>query len=170
MAVNWEESRELGVKIIIPAALTVLLMMALQIPTPYFIVSRLAPIMPFIFTYYWVIQRPEAVPLPIVFIVAILHDFWGEDLVGVTALLTLVMRMTLAPHAEVFRVAPFPLRWIAFGVLLIAMLGLKWAVMSFTHWAWVEPWDLVFQGIVTLALYPLFNHFYAIVDKRVMVR
>lgn len=159
-----------GLRLIYPSIATLILMMFLHVPTPYFALSTLAPVMPFVFTYYWAIQRPSASPLLAVFFIALIHDLWSEDIIGVTAFLAVLLHLAIVPNQEVFRVAPFPLRWAMFGVILAGVMALKWAVLSAMGWVLIPPSDLVFQAIITIAVYPLFNRFYALIDRRVIMR
>lgn len=159
-----------GIRLVYPAFFTLVMMILLHVPTPYFALSTLAPALPFAFTYYWAIQRPSAAPLLAVFALSIIHDLWVADIVGITAFLALLLHLAIVPNQEVFRVAPFPLRWATFGVILAALLGLKWAMLSAMNWTVLPPSDLVFQIIVTIAVYPIISRLYALIDKRVVMR
>lgn len=170
MARTRDVSQGPGLRLVYPSLATLILMMFLHVPTPYFVLSTLAPAIPFIFTYYWAIQRPSASPLLAVFFIAFIHDLWGGGIIGVTAFLAVLLHLAIAPNQEVFRVAPFPLRWAMFGVILAGMMALKWAVLSAMGWALIPPSDLIFQGVITIAVYPLFNRFYALIDRRVIMR
>ncbi|MGD8327665.1 MAG: hypothetical protein PVF65_12190 [Sphingomonadales bacterium] len=160
----------LGIRLIYPPLATLIAMILFHLPTPYYVLTTLAPALPFAFTYYWSVQRPSAASLPAVFIVALFNDLWAESIIGLTAFLALLMRMAIVPNQEVFRVAPFPLRWIAFAVVLCAVMALKWVMISAMHWQVMPFANLVFQFIVTIAVYPLINSFYAIMDRTIIMR
>lgn len=164
------EKGEYSIRLIYPVLFTLLFMALLHLPTPMMVLSKLAPMVPFIFTYYWSIQRPRVASLVAVFAVAVFHDAWSEGVIGVTPLLAIVARIAIVPNQEVFRVAPFSLRWLAFGALLIALAFVKWILISALNWTWVAYGDVVFQCVISIALYPLFNHFYAMIDRRIVLR
>ncbi|MFZ5610373.1 MAG: rod shape-determining protein MreD [Pseudomonadota bacterium] len=165
MAFIQSGTMALGWRLWLPALITLLLMAVLHVPTPDQALTRIGPAVPLMFTYYWVIQRPRAAPLLLVFFIALLGDLWCEGVVGITVLLALFLRLTLAPHQEAFRVAPFVLRWLAFAVILVLLFMAKWMLLSLLEWHWIAARDLLFQAVVTIALYPLFNRLYALIDR-----
>lgn len=160
----------LGIRLIYPPVATLIAMILFHLPTPYYVLTTLAPALPFAFAYYWSVQRPSAASLLAVFIVALFNDLWAESIIGLTAFLAMLIRLAIVPNQEVFRVAPFPLRWVAFAVVLCAVLALKWAMISAIHWQVMPFGNLIFQFIVTTAVYPLINSFYAMMDRKIIMR
>ena len=170
MSVVRIEKEGQNIRLIYPVLFTLILMVFFHLPSPLMVLSKLAPMTPVIFTYYWSVQRPSVASLISVFIIALFHDIWSENVVGITPLLVILVRLAIVPNQEVFRVAPFSLRWLAFSIVLLGLMLVKWFLISGIYLAWISYRDLVFQSIISVALYPLFNHFYAMIDRRMIMR
>jgi len=155
----------LGLRVIVPGIVTLAIVMLLHLPSPGMYLTRLAPIVPLVFAYFWAIRRPEASPVWMLALVGLASDLWGGGLIGWNVLMMLGMHYIVRPQREVFVVAAFGLQWVVFSVLTILAVAMTWAVYSIAAFAPLVAWELAAQAAITIAVYPMFHALYAATDR-----
>jgi rod shape-determining protein MreD len=104
--------------------------------------------------WFWSLFRPAAMAPPVVFAIGLLLDLLDWLPVG-TGVLTLLIvhgvaqrwRRTLGRHG-------FALVWLAFAVVAAGAAALEWVATVVLTWRLVPPGAMVFQAVLTAALYP----------------
>jgi rod shape-determining protein MreD len=139
---------------LIPVALTVLLVFVgvLHWPLPGF--STIAPMLPLMAIYYWAIYRPDLVPAYAVFFVGLLLDLLDGGPLGVHALVFLLVFGTMTSQRRFFLGKPFFVVWLGFVLVGVGASVVSWALISLLLHKGVAVWPVLFQLVLTLALYP----------------
>jgi rod shape-determining protein MreD len=134
-----------------PATLTLLLMLLGSIPVPLPFWQPISPSFALMSIYYWAIHRPTAMPLPLVFAIGILADFFGMAPLGVGTLVLVVVYALTLSQRRLFIGQP-----VSAGALLLA-----WIATSLIAVSLVDPRPAIFNYLVDLGLYPAIAYLFA---------
>jgi rod shape-determining protein MreD len=139
---------------LVPFSLTVLLVFVgeLRWPLPGF--SMIAPMLPLMAVYYWAIYRPDLLPAYAVFFVGLLLDLLGGGPLGVHVLVFLLVFGTMTLQRRFFLGKPFFVVWLGFALVGVGASVVSWALFSLLLHKGMTVWPLLFQLVLTLALYP----------------
>ena len=144
-----------------PATLTLLLMLLGSIPVPLPFWQPISPSFALMSVYYWAIHRPTAMPLPLVFAIGILADFFGMAPLGVgTLVLVMVYALTLSQR-RLFIGQPFLVVWWGYMMVSAGAMMLAWIATSLLAVELVDPRPAVFNYLVDLGLYPAIAYLFA---------
>ncbi|HVC59457.1 MAG TPA: rod shape-determining protein MreD [Acetobacteraceae bacterium] len=137
-----------------PASITILLMLLTEAPFGIVDQTSLLPAVALASVWFWSLYRPAAMSPPVVFAIGLLLDLldWLPIGTGVLALLivhgiALRSRRTLGRHG-------FALVWLAFAVVAAGAATLEWAATAVLTWRLVPPGAMLFQAVLSAALYP----------------
>jgi len=122
-------------------------------PIPYSV--AIAPSLPLIAVYYWVVLRPELMPRAAVFAIGLIHDALTGVPLGVNALLLLLAHAILMSQRRYLVGKSFWLFWLGFVILAPAAAALNWVLMSILRGALVAPEATLFNLLMTIAVFPL---------------
>lgn len=143
------------VRHLVPFGVTVLLLLFTAIPTHVPALSGITPMLPLMGVYYWAIYRPDLLPAWLAFVVGLLYDIVAGTPLGVNALVLLLVQGTAASQRKFFLGKSFAVAWWAFGLLTAGAIGLAWVLISFIKGRPLDVSPVVFEYLVTLALFPL---------------
>ncbi|MHA1564512.1 MAG: rod shape-determining protein MreD [Alphaproteobacteria bacterium] len=140
---------------IIPIVITLFLVLisVTPIPVPYSV--AIAPSLPLMAVYYWVVLRPELMPRTAVFAIGLVHDALSGVPLGVNALVLLLTHAILSSQRRYLVGKSFWLFWLGFVILAPAAGALTWALMSILRGTLVAPDATLFNLLMTIAVFPL---------------
>ncbi|MBO6784346.1 MAG: rod shape-determining protein MreD [Alphaproteobacteria bacterium] len=140
---------------IVPGFTLVLLVFLthLHVPIPHF--SDIAPALPLMGIYYWVVFRPDLMPRVLVFAVGLFQDALIGAPFGLTALVYLVAHSFVLSQRRYIVGKPFWIFWAGFAIVAPAAGALTWMLASALRGA-VLPGDVVLASVVlTVFVFPL---------------
>ena len=137
-----------------PFALTLLLVMAGMVPLPVPGLSPIVPSLGLIAVYYWVIHRPDLMPIWAIFLIGVVHDLLAGGPLGASSLVFLAVHAVIAAQRRVFAGASFFLIWTMFLPLAGAAILLSWVLHCLVAETLIDPNPAAFQFLTTAAVYP----------------
>lgn len=140
---------------LVPCALSFALLLAGSMPLMISHVQLLKPALPLAAAYYWSLYRPDLMPSPIVFILGLLYDIQSGAPAGVHACVFVVLHAVVNKQRRFLIGKSFAINWMGFALVAIGAFALIWLLTSIFYAAPVEPPGLLFQTLITIALFPL---------------
>jgi len=138
----------------LPVAMTLVLAMAAAVPLHVPVLSAVAPAVTLISVYYWTIFRPDLMPAPAVFAIGLFQDVVSGMPLGVHALVLLLVFAVVLGQRRFFLGKSFLVMWWGFVLIAAGALGAIWMILSSLEGQILDPLPAVFEGTVTLALFP----------------
>lgn len=110
--------------------------------------------------FYWSIYQPEAMTPWIAALIGLAADLLGLTPFG----LSTIIALAVAGGAQLWRReladASFMLVWMAFAATAMVTFFVAWTLAALVLEQWPNPWPLVLQTVVNIALYPLLTLLY----------
>ena len=145
---------------LLPVSFTILLIMVAMLPIRPPGADPLVPSLALISVFFWTIYRPDLMPEWAVFLIGLFQDLLGGGLVGIGTLALLVVQAVVKPRRRSFSHAPFLLVWCVFALAVFGAEAVVWLLTCGLHLQLVSPMPGVFEGLLTLAVYPLLAWFF----------
>ncbi len=143
-----------------PAACTLLLMFVSAAPLGLPMQAALLPALTLGSIWFWALHRPAALPPPLVFLIGVLFDLLGYLPIG-TGVLTLLIAYGVAVRGRrVLLRQRFVVVWLAFAAVAAAAGLLGWGLCSLLEFRLLPLAPALFQGALTVALYPALSVLY----------
>jgi len=152
---------DLWVRHLLPFGLTLLLVLLQAMPTRLPGFAAVAPMLPLIGVYYWSIHRPDLLPAPVAFVLALVNDIIAGTPLGVTPLVYLMVLGMTGSQRRFFLGKPFLVAWWGFALVASAAMAVEWALVSMIFGHMLEPHAVLFELIMTVSFYPLLSWFFA---------
>jgi rod shape-determining protein MreD len=142
---------------ILPLLATAVLVLfgAVPIRLPDF--EAVAPVLSLAAVYFFAIYRPSLLPAPAVFGIGLFQDALLGLPFGLSALVLLGVYGVVVGQRAAFRGRPFLIAWAGFAVVIPIAMAATWAIVSLLAGTLVPPTAVVFQALMTIAVYPLVN-------------
>lgn len=142
---------------ILPLLATAVLVLfgAVPIRLPDF--EAVAPVLSLAAVYFFAIYRPSLLPAPAVFGIGLFQDALLGLPFGLSALVLLGVYGVIVGQRAAFRGQPFLIAWAGFAVVIPIAMAATWAIVSLLAGTLVPPMAVVFQALMTIAVYPLVN-------------
>lgn len=140
---------------IVPGFTLVLLvfLVHLHLPVPFF--SEIAPALPLMGIYYWVVFRPDLMPRILVFAVGLFQDALIGAPFGLTALVYLLAHAFVLSQRSYIVGKPFWIFWAGFAIVAPAAGAVSWVLASALRGVFL-PSDVVLASVVlTVFVFPL---------------
>ncbi len=153
----------------LPFAVTVVLAMAAAVPLHLPGFAALAPAVTLISVYYWTIFRPDLMPAPAVFAIGLLQDILSGTALGVNALILLLVYTVVLGQRRFFLGKSFLVMWWGFALVVAGAFMAMWMMLSSLDGAILDPLPAVFEGLVTVGLFPVLTRIY-IRSQQAMLR
>ena len=150
----WQRLDQLA-RQLTPFALTLLLVIVGQLPWHLPGLAQVAPLMPLMAVYHWTIQRPDLLPAHAVFLIGLLVDLLSGGLIGVNTLVLLTVYGVIYSQRRFFIGKTFQITWLGFALVAAAAAVQSWLLVSAFHMTLIHPDALIFQYLLTVALYPI---------------
>ena len=163
---SLEKKNEIGLRGFLPFLTSLLLAIIMVLPykIPYF--GNLMPYLTLIAVYYWVVVRPELLPVSAVFVIGLLQDILGGGPLGMMALLLLLVRQFVLIQGRNFLERDFLFNWLIFVIISLVFGFCGWAVASVYYKTVLNYWHAVGQSLLTIALFPVITWGLGKVRKR----
>jgi rod shape-determining protein MreD len=142
---------------ILPLLATAVLVLfgAVPIRLPDF--EAVAPVLSLAAVYFFAIYRPSLLPAPAVFGIGLFQDALLGLPFGLSALVLLGVYGVVVGQRAAFRGRPFLIALAGFAVVIPIAMAATWAIVSLLAGTLVPPTAVVFQALMTIAVYPLVN-------------
>ncbi len=151
-----------------PFVLTLLLVVFGAIP---FHVPHFAPISPsflLIAVFYWVLHRPDLMPVWGSFALAVIADIITGGFVGVGALVILIFQLVVDSQRRFLLAGSFWVLWLAFSILIGFAIALEWVLVWLLTDGVLEYSSAAFRVLVTTAFYPFVTWIFVLVQRTVL--
>tara|TARA_R110002110_G_scaffold85816_1_gene223352 strand:- start:95690 stop:96214 length:525 start_codon:yes stop_codon:yes gene_type:complete len=140
---------------VVPGFTILLLILLAQLPMPLPFFSNVAPALPLMAIYYWVVFRPDLMPRILVFALGLFHDALIGAPFGLTALIYLLAHAFVLNQRRFLVAKPFWIFWAGFAIVTPVAAFLTWLLASILRGA-ILPTDVVLMGMVlTVITFPI---------------
>lgn len=140
---------------VVPGLTTVLLVLLSQLPLPLPFFADIAPALPLMAIYYWVVFRPDLMPRVMVFAIGLFHDALIGAPFGLTALIYLLAQAFVLTQRRFLVGKPFWIFWCGFAIVAPAAALLTWTLASLMRGA-ILPVDVVAVAtLLTVVTFPV---------------
>jgi rod shape-determining protein MreD len=155
---------------LMPALTTALCVIASMVPAhlPAFAVAT--PLFTLMAVYFWTLHRPHLLPFPVVFAAGLLLDMLDGAPLGLSSLILLLAHGLVLSQREHLVMRRFTMVWVGFLVVAAAAVALQWGVVSLFYGMMLDIRAFLFQGVVTVAVYPVVSYLLARVEQMLLVR
>lgn len=145
--------------------ITMLLIMIGMVPLQMPNFAPVVPAMALIAVYYWVVHRPDLMPLWAIFLIGLFQDLLSGGYVGVGILALLVVHIVIDTQRRFFARASFQLLWIMFAVVAAIAIYFMWLLNCILQGEFLEAGPALFQFLTTVAVYPCLAWLFAQAHK-----
>ena len=130
----------------------------------------LTPAFTLMAVYYWTLHRPDLLPFAAVFGIGLLADLLEGAPLGVSPLVLLLAYALVLSQREHLLARSFTVIWMGFLALAAAAAALEWGVVSLFYGMLLDARAFVFQGVLTVAAYPVVSYLLARAQRMLLVR
>jgi len=148
---------ELFLWTLVPAALTLLLLLLCTIPKHLWGISAIMPILPLTSIFYWGRIKSTEIPFWFAFVIGLLMDSVSGMPLGISALLYMVFLVALHSRSKHLQNQGFMFIWWYFAVLLAIFCTLQFIIMSLYDDQIFSFVPAFLQWLITAGLYPLLH-------------
>jgi rod shape-determining protein MreD len=106
--------------------------------------------------FYWAVYRPDLMPPLAAFSLGFAQDALAGTPLGVASLAFLILQGIAVNQRKAFIDKPFLLVWLGLAAATAAATFASWALSSILLGGFIPPERPVFQGLATIALFPVF--------------
>lgn len=125
---------------------------------------RMAPIYTGI--YFWLSLRPDAFNLLSAFVLGIFSDVLDGPALGINVVTFFVLYIVSTRIFIYFNIKKFTYSWILFLLAIFITLMFKSIVVSLSHRTIIPVNYLIFEFMLTFAMYPICSRFYSWIERR----
>ncbi len=145
---------DLAARNLLPALLTLSLVVIALVPLRVPDLSPVIPALALVAVYYWTVHRPDLMPVWAVFLIGLFQDLLTSGPVGV-GLLTLLLVFGMVEGLRRYLVnATFTTIWVVFALVSAASFGASWIFTCLIEARLIDPDPVFFRYLTTLAAYP----------------
>ncbi len=137
-----------------PFVLSLLLVVASVLPIQLSDFGRVAPNLAIMATFYWAIYRPDLFPASAAFVLGLWLDLLTGAPVGINALVLLLVHWAITSQRRFFQGKSFGVVWWAFALTISGAMALFWVLSAVYHLTLIDPSPVVFQLLLTIAVFP----------------
>ena len=140
---------------VVPGLSTILLILLTQLPVPIPFFPNVAPAMPLMAIYYWVVFRPDLMPLILIFAAGLFHDALIGAPFGLTALIYILAHAFVLNQRRFLAGKSFWVFWAGFAIVALVAMFSTYVMASILREA-IMPADAVFMCMVlTVVTFPV---------------
>ena len=163
--------RDIGlINRLMPMLTTMLCVIASVVPAHLPAFTAVAPAFALMAIYHWTLYRPDLLPFMAVFAVGLLLDMLTAAPLGVSSLVLLLAYSLVLSQREHLLMRPFTIVWVGFLVLAVAVSALQWLVVSLFYGMLLDVRAFLFQGVLTVATYPVMSYLLVRVQRTLLLR
>jgi rod shape-determining protein MreD len=139
-----------------PFAVTAMLILASMVPLHLPGYGAVAPELGLMAVYYWTIHRPDLLRPSFSFGLGVMQDLLGGTPLGSTALVYVLVCWLILTRRRFFLSSGFMMLWVGFAIVVLGAAGVSWLSHSLLRMAVLPAAPVIFQALLTLALFPPF--------------
>ena len=163
--------RDIGlVNRLAPALTAALCVIASMVPAHLPGFAATTPLFTLMAVYFWTLHRPELLPFAAVFAAGLLLDLLGGAPLGISSLILLLAHALVLSQREHLLMRRFTVVWGGFLVVAAAAVALQWGVVGLFYGMVLDVRAFLFQGVVTVAMYPVVSYLLARVERMFLMR
>ena len=140
---------------IVPVLATAVLVLLGAVPTQLPDFSVVTPVLSLAAVYFFAIYRPSLLPAPAVFGIGLFQDALMGLPFGLSALILVGVYGIVISQRSAFRGRPFLIAWAGFAIVVPIAMAVTWIIVSTLAGTLVPPAAVLFQTVLTVAVYPL---------------
>jgi rod shape-determining protein MreD len=152
---GWLHRLDARLLALLPLATALLAVLADVLPLLHVGPASVTPLATLCVAFFWSLHRPDLFGAGAAFATGFAYDALTGLPLGLTSFVLLLVRHVVVVQQRFFVARSFPVIWCCFMLLACAALALRW-ILSCLWWGRmfaVQP--MVFELLLTLALYPL---------------
>jgi len=163
--------RDVGlVNRLMPTLTTALCVIASVIPAHLPAFTAVTPAFALMAIYHWTLYRPDLLPFVAVFAAGLLLDMLTAAPLGISSLVLLLAYALALSQREHLLMRRFTVVWVGFLVLSAAAAALQWVVASLFYGMLLDVRAFLFQGVLTVATYPVVSYLLVRVQRSLLMR
>jgi rod shape-determining protein MreD len=140
---------------VVPGLTTVLLVFVAHLHLPFPHYAEIAPALPLMGVYYWVVFRPDLMPRLLVFGIGLFQDALIGAPFGLTAIIYLLTHAFVLSQRRFMVGKPFWIFWSGFAIMAPIAGTMTWMMVSAFRGA-VLPGDVVLASVgLTILIFPV---------------
>ena len=151
-----------------PFALTFLVILAGMLPVRLPDLAPVVPALTLAAVFYWVVHRPDLMPVWVVFSIGVFSDLLTGGLTGVGALALLFVCGAVALQRRSFASGSFVVLWGGFAAVAAGAMLLQWLLHCLLLGVVLDPKPAAFQYFTTVAAYPCLAWLFAQTQRAVL--
>jgi len=163
--------RDLGlINRLAPVLTTLMCVMASVAPVHMPAFTAATPFFALMAIYYWTLHRPEFLPFAAVFAVGLLLDMLEGAPLGMSPLVLLLAYALVLSQREHLVMRRFSAVWLGFLAVAATATVLQWGVVSLFYGMLLDARAFLFQGVLTVAVYPVVSYLLSRVQRTLLMR
>lgn len=139
----------------LPAGLSLLFVLVTVLPVPVPGYASLVPMLALAAVFFWGVHDPRLLPPVVVFAIGLIQDSLSGAPMGTGTVVLLVVYGVTVSQRRYFHNRSFIQVWVGFMVMALAAALLGWLLTVAVDGAFAPPRALLFQSVLTIAVYPL---------------
>ncbi|UEM04562.1 rod shape-determining protein MreD [Skermanella rosea] len=140
-----------------PLAITAALMLVGMVPLHLPNYAPVAPMLPLMAVYYWVIHRPDLLRPSMAFGLGLLQDLLSGAPLGMTPLIHVLVYWVVLTQRRFFLGTSFAMLWFGFALVAFGAGFVGWLAWSILNLRLLSPNSALMQSTMTVAVFPLFG-------------
>jgi rod shape-determining protein MreD len=155
---------------LMPMLTVVLCVVASVVPAHLPVFTAVTPSFALMAIYYWTVYRPELLPFVAVFATGLLLDMLTGAPLGISSLVLLLAYGLVLSQREHLLMRRFTVVWLGFLALAATAAVLQWIVVSLFYGMLLDVRAFLFQGVLTVAVYPVVSYLLGRVQRTLLMR
>jgi len=125
-------------------------------------ISLVGPSWVLIAVYYWSAQRPDLLPISLIFLLGLFQDFLTGEPLGINVFLLVSLRGLLGAQRRFVIGQTFFVEWGVFAAVAITVTLLEWLCVSIMAKNFLLISPALLQYIITVIIYPAIAWLFAL--------
>ena len=155
---------------LMPMLTTVVCVFVSVVPAHLPAFTAVTPAFALMAIYHWTLYRPDLLPFVAVFAVGLLLDMLTGAPLGISSLVLLLAYALVLSQREHLLMRRFSVVWVGFLAVTAAAAVLQWAVVSLFYGMLLDVRAFLFQGVLTVATYPVVSYLLVRVQRTLLMR
>jgi rod shape-determining protein MreD len=152
---TWLQRLDAWLRALVPLATALLAVLADVLPVFHVGPASVTAFATLCAAFFWSLYRPDLFSTGSAFATGLAHDALAGLPLGLTSLVLLLMRHLVVAQQRFFVARSFPVIWCCFVLLAVIALALRWTLSCVWWGRLFAPQPLIFELLLTLALYPM---------------
>ena len=155
MTGSWLYLLDARLRALLPLASALLAVLADVVPLVHVGPASVTPLATLCVVFFWSLYRPDLFGAGAAFATGLAYDALAGLPLGLSSLVLLLVRHVVVLQQRFFVARSFPVIWSCFVLLALAALALRWALACLWWGRLFAAQPMVFELLLTLALYPV---------------